>query len=151
MILDRKVQARIHTKASDMVRKVIFPILRDDDVCKIIRYDELVILHANKLCKKFRNQCHHDMIRAELIFLDRYLISIRKFNSNITDFASIYQACHYDSCILATKDVAQFDPNTNKFKTPSVATRLDTLFKKLGNLLATEYIKRDDNEGLRNV
>jgi len=32
MVLDRKIQARIHTKASDMVRKVIFPILRDDDV-----------------------------------------------------------------------------------------------------------------------
>ncbi|XP_029674803.1 uncharacterized protein LOC115242555, partial [Formica exsecta] len=151
MTLGRKVQARIHNKASDMVRKVIFLILRDDNVCKIIRYDELVIRRANKLCKKFRNQRHHDMIRAELRLLGRYLISIRKFNSNITDFASIYQARHYDSCILATKDVAQFDPDTNKFKTPSVATRLGTLLKKLGNLLAIEYIKRDDNENLRNV
>jgi hypothetical protein len=105
-----------------MVRKVIFPILREDDVCKIIRYDELVILRANKLCRKFTNQRHHDIIRAELRILGRYLISIRKFNLNITDFASIYQSCHYDSYILATKDVAQFDPDTNKFKTPSVAT-----------------------------
>jgi len=98
-------------------------------MCKIIRYDELVILRANKLCKKFKNQHHHDMIRVELRLLGRYLISIRKFNSNITDFASIYQPRHYDSCILATKDVAQFDPDTNKFKTPSVATRLGTLLK----------------------
>lgn len=150
MILGRKIQARIHPKASDIVRKIIFPILREDDVCKVIRYDELVILRANKLCKKFRNQRHHDMIRAELRLLGRYLISIRKFNSDITDFASIYKPRH-DSCILATKDVAQFDPDTNKFKTPSVATRLGTLLKKLGNLLATEYIKRDDNEGIRNV
>ena len=147
----RKVQARLHTKASDVVRKIIFPILRDDDVCRIIRYDELVILCANKLCRKFRNQRYHDMIRAELRLLGRYLISIKKFNSNITDFASIYQPRHYDSCILATKDVAQFDSDANKFKTPSVATKLGTLLKKLGNLLATEYIKRDDNEGLRNV
>jgi len=64
MVLGRKMQARIHTKASDMVRKVIFPILRDD-VCKIIRYDELVILHANKLCRKFSNQHYYNMIRAE--------------------------------------------------------------------------------------
>lgn len=151
MVLGRKIQARIHIKASDMVRKVIFPILREDDVCKIIRYDELVILHANKLCRKFSNQRYHDMIRAELRLLGRYLISMRKFNLNITDFASIYEPRHYDSCILAAKDVAQFDFNTNKFKTPSIATRLGTLLNKLGNMLATEYIKRDNNEGLRNV
>lgn len=151
LILGRKVQGRIHSKASDTVRKIIFPILRDDNVCRVIRYDELIILRANKLCRKFRNQRHHDMIRAELRLLGRYLISIKKFNSKITDFASIYQPRHYDSCILATKDVAQFDTDTNKFKTPSIATRLGTLLKKLGNLLATEYIKRDDSEGLRNV
>lgn len=151
MVLGRKVQARIHNKASDMVRQVIFPILNDDDVSRIIRYDELVILRANKLCNKFNNQRHHDMIRAELRLLGRFLISIRKFNPNVTEFASIYQPCNYDSCILATKDVAKYDANTNKFKTPSVATRLGTLLKKLGNLLSTEYIKKDDNEGLKNV
>lgn len=55
------------------------------------------------------------------------------------------------TCILAAKDVAQFDFDTNKFKTPSIATRLGTLLNKLGNMLATEYIKRDNSEGLRNV
>lgn len=91
------------------------------------------------------------MIRAELRLLGRYLISIKKFNPIITDFASIYKPCHYDSCILATKDVAQFDPDTNQFKTPTNATRLGTLLKKLRKLLATEYIKTDNNEGLKNV
>lgn len=147
MILGRKVHARIHAKASDTVRKVIFPILKDDDVCRVIRYDELVILRANKLCRKFRNQRHHNMIRL----MGRFLISIRKFNPNITDFASIYKSCHYDSCIQAAKDIAKYDPDTNKFKSPFNATRMGTLLKKLGNLLATEYIKKDDNESLRNV
>lgn len=47
--------------------------------------------------------------------------------------------------------MAKFDPDTNKFKMPSVATRIGTIFKKMGNLLATEYIKRDNNEGLKKV
>lgn len=150
-MLGRKIQAHIHSKASNTVRKVIFPILRDTDETRIIRYDELIILRANKLCEKFNHQRHHDMIRAELRLLGRYLISIRKINSNITDFASIYEPRHYDSCIVATKEVAKFNPNTNKFATPSVATRLGTILKKLGNLLCTEYIKKDDAESLRNV
>lgn len=150
LILSRKVQARIHNKASDTVRNVIFPVLRDDNVCRVIRYDELVILHANKLCRKYRNQRHHDVIRAELRLLGRFLISIRNFNPNITDFASIYQPRHYDSCLLASKDVAQFDSDNNTFKAPSIATRLGGLLKKLGNLLITEYIKQD-NDDLKNV
>jgi len=69
-MLGRKVQARIHSKASDTVRKLIFPFLKHDDIYTAIRYDELVILRANKLCKKFRNQRHHDMVRSEYIKRD---------------------------------------------------------------------------------
>jgi len=60
----RKVQTRIYSKASDTIRKIIFPFLKHDDICTEIRYDELVILRANKLCKKFRNQRHHDMVKS---------------------------------------------------------------------------------------
>ena len=47
--------------------------------------------------------------------------------------------------------MCQFDAATNKFKAPSVATRLGTLLKKMGNLLATECIKKDDDKGLKDV
>jgi hypothetical protein len=52
---------------------------------------------------------------------------------------------------LPAKDKAKYDPDTNKFKSPSNTTRLGTLLKKWGNLLTTEYIKRDDNKVLRNA
>ncbi|XP_011702592.1 PREDICTED: uncharacterized protein LOC105458763 isoform X2 [Wasmannia auropunctata] len=149
--LSRKIQARVHSKANDIVRDIIFPVLRDDDVCRIIRYDELVILRANSLCYRKHKNPRYEVIRAELRLLGRYLISVKKFNSNINDFASIYHPRHYDSCILAAKDVAQLNPNTNKFKSPSVAIRIGYLLKTLGNLLSTEYIKRDDNKRLRNT
>lgn len=121
--------------------------LRDDDITRAIRYDELIILYGNKLCKKYRDQRHHDMIRSILRLLSRFLIALRKYDKNVTDFSSLYNPKTYNACILAVHKVAQFDPESNTYKVPSIASRLGTLIKKVGQLWVTECIKKNDNEG----
>lgn len=59
MVMGRKIACRIHSSANTVLRKTVFPIMREDEVTRVIRYDELLILYANKLCIKFKSQ-HHD-------------------------------------------------------------------------------------------
>lgn len=135
---------RIHECASETVRKVLFPVLKEDDVTRCIRYDKLLITYANKLCIKYSHQHQQDMIRARLRLLGRFLITVKEYNSNITEFSVIYNPSVYDDCLKAVNKVADFDYINKKYGAPSVASNIGTYLKHVGNLLVTECIKTND-------
>lgn len=146
MVMGRKVLCRIHKLANDTLKNTVFPVLREDEVTRAIRYDELIILYGNKLCTKYKAQHQHDMIRARLRLLGRFLLALRSINNNIDDFKSLYHPKIYDDCISAINIVAGYNDNEKIYKTPAVAANLSTLIKHVGNLLITEYIKQEDTE-----
>ncbi|XP_077277322.1 uncharacterized protein LOC143905654 isoform X2 [Temnothorax americanus] len=100
MIMGRQITGRIHPLANETLRKTVFPVMRDDLVTRIIRYDKLLILYGNKLCVKYKAQHQHDMIRARLRLLGRFLLVLKEINKKIEDFQSIYYPQIYDDCIL---------------------------------------------------
>lgn len=144
MIMGRKVTCRIHYLASETLKKIVFSIMREDEVTRIIIYNELLIVYANKLCVKYTAQHQHDMIRTRL--LGWFLLALKKINKTVEDFKSLYNPKMYDDCISAINIVAGYNHEKNIYKTPAVAANLSTLLKHVGNLLITEYIKTDPSE-----
>lgn len=145
-VLGRTVMGRIHECASETVRKVLFPILREDDVTRCIRYDKLLITYANKLCIKYNHQHQQDMIRARLRLLGRFLIAVKEYRSNVTEFTDIYDPSMYDDCLKAVNKISHFDAVNKKYGAPSVASNIGTYIKQIGNLLISECIKTNDVE-----
>ncbi|XP_067215704.1 uncharacterized protein [Linepithema humile] len=143
-ILGRAVMGRIHECASETVRKVLFPVLREDDVTRCIRYDKLLITFANKLCIKYNLQHQQDMIRARLRLLGRFLIAVKEYNPDVIEFSDIYNPSIYDDCLKAVNKVAHFDSINKKYGAPSVASNIGTNLKQIGNLLITKCIKTND-------
>ncbi|KYM98504.1 hypothetical protein ALC62_10782, partial [Cyphomyrmex costatus] len=150
-VLGRKIQGRIHKSANSILRNIVFPILREDDVTRLIRYDELLIIYGNKLCAKYNLQHQQDMIRSRLRLLGRFLQALRKINKNVTDFASLYHPSTYDDCIVAVNEVAGFNTSTKIYTSPSVASRLGTLLKQIGKLNVTQCIKQNKLEEQTNI
>lgn len=74
MIMGKQVTGRIHKLANVSLRKIVFPIMREDAITRIIRYDELLIIYGNKLCLKYKSQHHHNMIRARLRVYGRFFL-----------------------------------------------------------------------------
>lgn len=136
----RKVAGRIHKKACQQLRDFILPVMREDNIVHLIRYYYLIINYGNKMCKKYTLQHQHD-IRAHLRLLGRYLITLKKIDSEITDFASLYDPKFYNTAIKAVNILAGLDETTNIYRGPSVASTLGTCIKKLGRILETECIK----------
>ncbi|XP_077280471.1 uncharacterized protein LOC143907508 isoform X2 [Temnothorax americanus] len=151
MIMGRRVTCRLHPSASDVLRTVVFPVMREDDVTRAIRFDELLILYANKLCLKYKSQHQHDMIRAKLRILGRFLLALREINKNVENFTSVYHPRVYDDCITAINKVARYNNEEKIYEAPAVAANLSTLIKYIGNLLITECIKKEDMEKKKQV
>ncbi|XP_025268564.1 uncharacterized protein LOC112639306 [Camponotus floridanus] len=142
----RKITGRIHESACKILRERVFPTLRDDDVTRIIRYDELAINFANKLCEKFQDPHFYDMIRQKLRLIGRLFLEIKNQNDKIDDLFTIFVPDNYDNCLRAVRTLAGLNELGTGFKTPSVATSLGTLLKQLCKRCITVMIKRCDKE-----
>lgn len=150
-VLGRKITGRIHNNASNVLKNVIFPILRDDLVTRSIKYDQLLITYGNKLAVKYKHLHQHDMIRSRLRLLGRFWLVMKKFNESLEQFSSIYDPQYYDDCIKSVQEVAQLDEDTNTYKAPATASSLGTLLKQVGNLFITECIKIHDYKRKENA
>ncbi|KAL6256689.1 hypothetical protein P5V15_012808 [Pogonomyrmex californicus] len=106
----------------------------------MIRYDELLIIYGNKLCLKYKHQHQQDMIRSRLRLLGFLHI-----------FFSLYHPSKYDDCIIAVNEVAGFKSNTKIYTAPSIASRLGTLLRQIGNLNIAECIKRNNWDEKKNT
>lgn len=142
----RKITGRIHESACKILRERVFPTLRDDDVTRIIRYDELAINFANKLCEKFQDPHFYDMIRQKLCLIGRLFLEIKNQNNKIDDLFTIFVPDNYDDCLRAVRTLAGLNELGTGFKTPSVATSLGTLLKQLCKRCITVMIRRRDKE-----
>lgn len=151
IIQSKQVMSRISSLASNVVRKHLFPPLREDEVVRIVRYDKLIILYSNKMCEKYRHYRHHDMIRARIRLLGRFLITIKTMNTEISDFSSVFHPKNCNATLTAVQEVAGYDKNTNFFAAPSNATTLSTTLKKLGEILVNECIKEQNVQRQKEV
>lgn len=71
---------------------------------------------------------------------------MRKHNTKIYDFFSIFYPNHYDATITAIQSLAGLNHSGTGFKIPSLATSLGTLIKQIGRLCISEWIKRHNKE-----
>ncbi|XP_029158730.1 uncharacterized protein LOC114931007 [Nylanderia fulva] len=146
LVMGRAVIGRINPIAEETLRKVVFPALREDEITRLIRYDELIIMFGNRLCRKYRKQYQHKLIRSHLRYLGRFLKVMRDLNAQVTDMKSIFQPTFYEDCIKAVNRMSAFDDSTNTYKVTTTPQLMGTLLKKVGNLLITQSIKKKDYE-----
>lgn len=140
----RKILGRIHADACKLLREVIFPVMREDEVVRLIRYDTLIILYGNKLCSLHTQQHQHDLVRTLLRLLGRFLSAIRRINNEVSDLASVYHPKFYNDTISAIKNIAAFDPETGSYGAPSTAYSIRALLKKIAAFYITECVKKHD-------
>ncbi|KYN05110.1 hypothetical protein ALC62_03998, partial [Cyphomyrmex costatus] len=117
-----QIAGRIHESACKTLREHVFPTMKDDIVSRVIRYDELAIDFANKLCEKYHDPHFYDMIRQKLRQIGRLLLQMKKQNDKIDDLFSIFTPTKYDDCLTAVRILAGLNDTETGFKTPSLAT-----------------------------
>ncbi|XP_077259749.1 uncharacterized protein LOC143896078 isoform X2 [Temnothorax americanus] len=144
-VLGRTIIGRIHPEANSVLRLRVFPVLKEDDIVRLIRYDELIIAFGNQQCEKYKSSEHNDsMIRQKLRRVGRLLQILKQKCSEITDFASIYFPRYSSACIEAINTLAGLSLCGKYYKIPSLASSLGGLIKELGKILINRYIRKEN-------
>lgn len=135
----------IHPSACPVLKTQIFPYFRNDEAIQIIRNDYLAILYGNKLVTKYRAQHHYKMIKANLRYIGRFLLEMRRISCSITDFASCFDPSEYDNVVTSIKAVAKFDEEGGYFNAPTTASTLGTIIKFCSAILISDCIKKSND------
>ncbi|KAJ8940795.1 hypothetical protein NQ314_010605 [Rhamnusium bicolor] len=102
-------------KSNETLKHKVFPVLKNDKVTNIIRYDKLNIMYDKTLCQKYRDEHYFDMIRSKLKNFD---------------------------CILATlNEMGNYNKTTGIYEKPTIPTNIGTSLKYIGNLNISDCIK----------
>ncbi|XP_066587650.1 uncharacterized protein [Prorops nasuta] len=147
----RRIAGRVHDKACIVLRNRVWPTMRDDTVTRAIRFDEMAIEFANKLCDKYQDPYFYDMIRQKLRQLGRFLIEIKSRSKEIDDLFSIFCSRNYDLCKETIQALAGLNESGTGFKTPSLVTSLGTLLKQVCKRCITVFIKQQDDKRRKNA
>ncbi|XP_043460940.1 uncharacterized protein LOC122497738 [Leptopilina heterotoma] len=142
----RRVEGFIHERASPILRNEIFPVMNDDNIVRIIRYDLLIILMGNRFCEQYTKIQQYDSIRANLRLLGRLKEAALKVNKELTELFLILHSKNYDTFKHAVRSCAGYNEQTGLFASPSVASQLGTLIKKCMKVWIAECIKKGYQE-----
>ncbi|XP_074114259.1 uncharacterized protein LOC141537270 [Cotesia typhae] len=142
--MGKSIESRMHKNANDILRLVVFPVLQDDEIVRLIRYDWLIILYGNKLCIKYTPHYQHNMIRARLRLIGRFLSAAKEINSELTDLASLFYPKYIETVIKAIGQVARIDYLKNVCDAPAVALNLVTYIRQIAVILETEYVVQEN-------
>lgn len=129
-ILSRQLVTKIHQVANDVLRYKVFPVLRDCEVVDMIRYDELAILFGNRQCLRYTLEHQYDMIRGHMRLIGRFKKELVQIQPQLTELSQIYHPRHYDDVIKTVNNCADFDEDTQMYRTPTVASSLLTIIQK---------------------
>lgn len=120
------VDRRIHESASIKLENLLRTKKREDDVVRLIRFDWLLVLYGNKLCRKYTRLKNITMIRSRLRLGGRLLIASKSIQPEITNFASLYHPKFCDSVVEAIRIVSRFNDEQEEFDFPATASKCIT-------------------------
>jgi hypothetical protein len=134
-------------EVSGILHKVIQG-MTNDAVTRCVRQDELILKIGEKMCMKLgHNAENFNNIRYCLRTLGRLLIILQQSKHQLFRIEEFLDPTLYKTMVSAARQLAGYDPKTNKYSTPSLALKVGHYLKKCCNLLKGEALQtRDDRK-----
>lgn len=129
-------------KHDELLNTELFPRMRADDVSLIAKKDPLICQYAYSYIKGRRSKGNLDLVRQNVRRLAKLLKFVQKRDSNIKLFIDILRPCHFKMIIDGVNEMAQFNHETEKYDSPTLAMNFGTLLKKCCDLAFVELLQK---------
>ncbi|CAG9818113.1 unnamed protein product [Phaedon cochleariae] len=133
--MSKAISESIHDRANDVVRKLLFPALRDGPVKEAIRFDSLLILYGNEMACKYRSQHHYPMIRNRLIRMAKVLLRMKEISASVNNFGDMLRPQMFDNLIEIINSMREYDTHTGNYRKPTLPTEIGKLARGVPVLL----------------
>lgn len=144
MMLPRQLQ---HAVSQSFFQHVIAK-MKDDDVCKLIKGDTLLLQMGERMFGKRDVEEHTGgQVSARLRELGRLLqLERQRSEMRVSSMKAVLDPANFNLMVECVKTLAAFSETTHTFKKGSLALKLGYSLKKCSTILRAEAIKRNDEE-----
>ena len=122
--------------------------MRADDITRIAKSDNLIIVFGEKLCQKLgHNKFQYNYIRCKLREMGRFLLQLREDSKNPNGKLEDY-ICpdQFRLLVSSARKVSGFDEEGHTYSTPSLALKLGHSIRKCARILQGRSIELDQEE-----
>lgn len=132
-------------RCNDLLRKEIFPRMRADNVSFTAKTDPLICAVANRYLKSHRDKQFHQVASRKMRQLASLLIELRK-KAKINSLQDALDTAHFDLIVESTKVISKFDPKSETYGAPSLASNMGTLLKECVDASSIMRLKSGHNQ-----
>lgn len=120
--------------------------LQIDNIRDIIEHDILIIEYSNGYAFKHRHSDHHhQIIRARLRLLGRFLLCLRELNPDIKELSHLFTLENYDYLYAVINQLRKYNATSDLYDSPATAAAAGAYIKEVSELWVTECIKTKKN------
>ncbi|XP_017577082.1 uncharacterized protein si:ch211-266o15.1 isoform X1 [Pygocentrus nattereri] len=119
--------------------------MRDDDISKQLRNDELICKFGNSLCEKRVNlKSQHSYVSQKMRELGRFMLAVKELDPSVEHLHQVCTESRFDLALEAAKKLGCFDQHSDQFKTPAIASKLGYSLKQATEIALGENTMGDE-------
>ncbi|KAJ8930634.1 hypothetical protein NQ314_016549 [Rhamnusium bicolor] len=116
--------------------------MRADDIGLIAKKDPLICKYAYSYVKGRQSKGNLDLVRTNMRRLAKLLQHAQKENAEIKQLIDILRPCHFQLIIAGVNKMAQYNPETENYESPTLAINFGTLVKKCCDLAYVDLLQK---------
>lgn len=151
VFVESRVKTFVNIKANSIMRNKILPPIRFDEIGRLVRNEDLIVLFGNRLTQKYRSPHLHKMIRSRLRCVGNFYWHYKQRNPQLKKFEDMFDPQNYDEVVTSINIMTGLDEDTGHYKAPATAANIGTYLKKLSLYLISEMIKQKNQKKLQDV
>lgn len=147
---------RVHTVASQLLPmcefltegcKEIINIMHQDDISSHIRNDPLICKYGNALSVKYEHdKSQFAYIAQKMRELGRFVLAVNELDNSVQYLHEICLPDRFGLAIEGAKKASGFDPNSSRFKTVSLVSKIGYSLKRAAEIAFGESRMAEDSE-----
>lgn len=133
-----------HLRTDAKLKDTVFPRMRADEISLVAKKDPLICAYGARYIKIHREKHFINVASRKMREISRLLIELKKIEPTIKCLFDALKPKYFDILVIATKTVAKYNSEKDKFESPTYAMNMGTYLKQCAEIAIVFALKRKE-------